>query len=157
MIMAFGGHAMAAGLTMNAVHLEKLSEALEQSVQTFLGGEPPSAEILTDGELSAAEIQLGFAGQLRELGPWGQHFPEPLFEGSFEVINHRVVGGSHLKMVLRPLDSNEPVDAIAFGRSPEHLPAAGPVRLLYRLDVNHFRGERICQLMVDRILEPSMM
>jgi single-stranded-DNA-specific exonuclease len=152
MMMAFGGHAMAAGLTMKAGHLPRFSAALEESVNEFLGGKPPSAEIHTDGELGAGEINLRFATELRELGPWGQHFPEPLFDGFFQVINHRVVGGSHLKMIVRPVNGGEPVDAIAFGRSPEHLPASGPVRLLYRLDVNHFRGDRICQLMVERIL-----
>jgi single-stranded-DNA-specific exonuclease len=156
MITAFGGHAMAAGLSMPLDQLQAFEHALEHSVTTFLDGKPPSAEILTDGELAGSEINLEFAGELRALGPWGQQFPEPLFEGHFEVINHRVVGGSHLKMVVRPLDGHEPVDAIAFGRLPEHLPESGPVHLLYRLDVNHFRGERICQLMVDRILNSAL-
>ncbi len=152
MIAAFGGHAMAAGLTLPAAELNGFQQALEHSVTVFLDGKAPSAEILTDGELAGAEINMDFAVQLRELGPWGQRFPEPLFEGSFEVIDQRVVGGAHLKMVLRPLDAHDLVDAIAFGRLPEHLPGSGAVRLLYRLDVNHFRGESSCQLMVDRIL-----
>jgi single-stranded-DNA-specific exonuclease len=152
MMIAFGGHAMAAGLSINAENLPAFKRALEHSVSVFLDGEAPSAEIFTDGELPAANINLKFAELLRDLGPWGQHFPEPLFEGSFEVINKRVVGGAHLKMVVRPLDGSEPVDAIAFGRLPEQLPVSGGVRLLYKLDINHFRGERICQLMVDRIL-----
>ena len=152
MIAVFGGHAMAAGLTLPAAELNGFQQALEHSVTVFLDGKAPSAEILTDGELAGAEINMDFAVQLRELGPWGQRFPEPLFEGSFEVIDQRVVGGAHLKMVLRPLDAHDLVDAIAFGRLPEHLPGSGAVRLLYRLDVNHFRGESSCQLMVDRIL-----
>ncbi len=152
MLSAFGGHAMAAGLTMQAENLSEFTEALEHSVNLFLGGKVPSAKIITDGELTGADINLGFARELRNLGPWGQQFPEPLFEGTFEVISHRVVGGAHLKMVLRPLDAHEPVDAIAFGRLPEQLPASGAVRLLYCLDVNHFRGQQTCQLIVDHLL-----
>ena len=156
LITAFGGHAMAAGLSMPAANLPLFREALEQSVSQMLGGVPPSAQILTDGELEGTEINLEFAQQLRGFGPWGQAFPEPLFEGSFEVIDQRVVGGAHLKMVLRPLDAHEPIDAIAFGRLPEQLPESGPVRLLYRLDVNHFRGECSAQLIVDRIMNASV-
>jgi single-stranded-DNA-specific exonuclease len=152
LISAFGGHAMAAGLTLAGEHLEDFRQAFESSTSLFLEGKAPVAEILTDGELPGADINLEFAETLRALGPWGQGFPEPLFEGSFEVIDHRVVGGAHLKMVVRPLDGSEPVDAIAFGRLPEHLPESGAARLLYRLDVNHFRGERSCQLMVERIV-----
>lgn len=155
MITAFGGHAMAAGLTLPSSSLEGFASALEHSVRHFLGGEEPSAEIKTDGELPAGDIVLDFATQLRDLGPWGQHFPEPLFEGCFEVINERVVGGSHLKMVVRPLDGHEPVDAIAFGHLPEQLPKSGAARFLYRLDVNHFRGNSSCQLIVERILEST--
>lgn len=152
MITAFGGHAMAAGLTLPAPHLARFGAALEQSVKWFLQGEAPSEIILTDGELPAEALELGFAQMLRDLGPWGQRFPEPVFEGSFEVISRQVVGGAHLKMVLRPLDGTRPVDAIAFGRLPEHLPESGMARLLYRLDINHFRGECSCQLLVERIL-----
>lgn len=152
MISAFGGHAMAAGLSLQAEKLTDFTEALEESTHLFLNGIAPSAEIEIDGELAAVDINLKFAQLIRDFGPWGQHFPEPLFEGTFEVITHRVVGGAHLKMVVRPLDSREPVDAIAFGRLPEHLPDSGAVRMLYRLDVNHFRGERTCQLMIERIL-----
>ena len=152
MVIAFGGHAMAAGLSLPADKLADFSAALEHSVDMFLGGVAPSAEIMTDGELSGIDINLELALQLRDMGPWGQHFPEPLFEGVFEVISHRVVGGAHMKMVLRPLDGQKPVDAIAFGKLPDQLPASGSVRLLYKLDVNYFRGECICQLMVERIL-----
>lgn len=156
LMTAFGGHAMAAGLTMPAAGLTEFQQALEHSVSVFLDGQAPSEEILTDGELETGQFNIDFALQLRDLGPWGQHFPEPLFDGWFEVIEHRVVGGAHLKMVLRPADGREPIDAIAFGRLPEHLPASGKVRLLYRLDVNHFRGERSCQLIVDRILKDAL-
>jgi single-stranded-DNA-specific exonuclease len=155
MITAFGGHAMAAGLTLPADRLEAFSQALEDGVDAYLDGGGLDAHLLTDGELTAGDIGLALAEQLRELGPWGQRFPEPLFEGSFEVIDQRVVGGAHLKMVLRPLDGHDPVDAIAFGKLPEDLPDTAGVRLLYRLDVNRFRGAVSCQLLVEHIVRAT--
>ncbi|MDX1460675.1 MAG: single-stranded-DNA-specific exonuclease RecJ [Xanthomonadales bacterium] len=152
LIDAFGGHAMAAGLTLKAQALEPFAEAFEDAVRTILGDELPSADVKTDGSLSPAEFTLDFARELRELGPWGQRFPEPLFDGLFEVLDQRVVGGAHLKMRVRPEGARDSLDAIAFGRLPEDLPGTQSVRLLYRLDVNHFRGESRCQLIVERIV-----
>ena len=152
MITAFGGHAMAAGLTLNVKQLELFRQALNESIAFFLQGRTLNNEILTDGELSPADINLSFAETLRSLGPWGQHFPEPLFEGRFIVEDQRVVGGAHLKMRLRPVDGRGGIDAIAFGRMPEDLPATDTVGLIYKLDINHFRGNKTCQLMVEQIL-----
>jgi len=153
MISAFGGHAMAAGLTLPVEQLELFKHALNESVEFILQGKTLSNEILTDGELPAIDIELSFAEQLRSLGPWGQHFPEPLFEGRFVVEEQRVVGGSHLKMQLRPVDGHTLIDAIAFGRLPEDLPGSDTVRLVYKLDINHFRGHKTCQLMVEQIMD----
>ncbi len=152
MMKSFGGHAMAAGLTLEAVHLEAFKESLGLAVEAVLGGASLSAEILTDGELPAADISLKMAALLENLGPWGQRFAEPLFDGRFEVLDHRVVGGSHLKMIVRPIDGSEAVDAIAFNRMPQDLPQSGPVRLLYRLDINRWQGREECQLMVEHIV-----
>jgi single-stranded-DNA-specific exonuclease len=152
LIMAFGGHAMAAGLTLASDRLDTFKQALVESIEFFLKGRTLNNEIMTDGELSAADIQLPFAEQLRSLGPWGQNFPEPVFEGRFVVEEKRVVGGSHLKMRLRPAGAYESVDAIAFGCLPDHLPDSDTVALVYKLDVNHFRGHKTCQLMVEQIL-----
>jgi single-stranded-DNA-specific exonuclease len=152
MITAFGGHAMAAGLTLNADQLEPFKNALDESIGFFLQGKTLNNEILTDGQLSADDINLRFAELLRDLGPWGQHFPEPLFEGRFVVEESRVVGGAHLKMLLRPVDGSDCIDAIAFGSLPEDLPGSDTVGLVYKLDVNHFRGRKTCQLMVEKII-----
>jgi len=152
MITAFGGHAMAAGLTLNADQLEPFKQAFYESIDFFLQGRILNSEILTDGELSATDINLPFAELLRNLGPWGQHFPEPLFEGRFVVEEKRVVGGAHLKMQLRTVDGFERIEAIAFGRLPEDLPDSDTVGLVYKLDINHFRGRKTCQLMVEQIL-----
>ena len=155
MITAFGGHAMAAGLTLPVEQLEQFKQALIDSIEFILQGKTLSNEILTDGELAAVDMQLSFAEHLRSLGPWGQHFPEPLFEGRFVVEERRVVGGSHLKMQLRAVDGHASIDAIAFGRLPEDLPDSDTVRLVYKLDINHFRGHKTCQLMVEQILAQS--
>ena len=153
MIMAFGGHAMAAGLTLSVDQLEPFKQALHESVEFFLQGKKLNNEILTDGELSPDDINLAFAGQLRALGPWGQHFPEPVFEGRFVVEEKRIVGGAHLKMLLRPVGGHGRIDAIAFGRLPEDLPDSDTAAFVYKLDINHFRGQKICQLMVEQILD----
>ena len=153
MITAFGGHAMAAGLTLKADQLESFRLAFEQSIEFFLQGKTLKNEILTDGELSPGDIDLSFAEMLQELGPWGQHFPEPLFEGRFVVLEKRVVGGAHLKMQLRPVDGHASIDAIAFGRLPEDLPDSATTGLVYKLDINHFRGRKTCQLMIEQIIK----
>ncbi len=152
LIRAFGGHAMAAGLSLGRDRLDDFSAAFESSVRRFLDDEAPRLEVLTDGELGPAELTLAFADRLADLGPWGQRHPEPLFEGAFEVLDQRVVGGAHLKMVLRPMGGSDPIDAIAFGKLPEDLAGSRQARMLYRLDVNHFRGEASAQLRVEHIL-----
>ncbi len=152
MITAFGGHALAAGLTLTADQLELFKQAFVESIEFFLQGKTLNNEILTDGELPAEDINLNFAELLRDLGPWGQHFPEPLFEGRFVVEEKRVVGGAHLKMQVRPVDGQGSIDAIAFGCLPEHLPDTDTTGLIYKLDINHFRGRKTCQLMVEKIL-----
>jgi single-stranded-DNA-specific exonuclease len=153
LMKAFGGHAMAAGLTLDGDKYSKFVKSVAEAVTVILDGAELSAELLTDGELTAAEISLGFAASLEKLGPWGQRFPEPVFDGLFEVIESRVVGGSHLKMMVRTIDGSEPVDAIAFNRLPEDLPSSGAVRLLYRLGINRWRGSESCQLMVEEIVK----
>jgi single-stranded-DNA-specific exonuclease len=152
LLQAFGGHAMAAGLTLRREGLEPFRAALVEAVGVILDGAELSNEVLTDGSVEGADLDLALAAELEDLGPWGQRFPEPLFDGSFEVLEQRVVGGAHLKMVVRSLDGGEPVDAIAFRCSPEDVDSARAVRLLYRLAVNRWRGNASCQLVVDQIV-----
>jgi single-stranded-DNA-specific exonuclease len=108
--------------------------------------------ILSDGELDAAELSLSTAELLRRGGPWGQGFPEPLFDNRFEVVEQRIVGGSHLKLVLRPAGSLQEIDAIAFNH-PDTLNTESSVhvRAAYRLDINTFRNRRTPQLVVEHI------
>ena len=152
LMQAFGGHAMAAGLTLHTDGLDPFQESLIEAVTAILDGAALNDEVLTDGELGGNEIGLSLASELEALGPWGQRFPEPVFEGKFEVLDQRVVGGAHLKMLVRSLDDGQPVDAIAFNCSPEALRGSRSVELLYRLGVNRWRGSESCQLVVDHIV-----
>lgn len=158
LMRAFGGHAMAAGLTLEQRALPRFRETLGQAVEAILGGAELVNETWTDGELSSDDLDLPLAAELESLGPWGQRFPEPLFEGAFEIVEQRIVGGSHLKLVVC-CRGGEPVDAIAFNRLPEDLPAraqaGGSVRLLYRLAVNRWQGRERCQLIVEDFVDPA--
>jgi single-stranded-DNA-specific exonuclease len=152
LMSSFGGHAMAAGLTLHQDGMPLFQESLAEAVTTILAGTELNNEILTDGEVAGPDLGLRLAMELEHLGPWGQRFPEPVFEGSFEVIDHRVVGGAHLKMILRSPDGGEPLDAIAFNCTADDLGDSRLVRLLYRLDVNRWRGSESCQLIVERVV-----
>jgi single-stranded-DNA-specific exonuclease len=153
MIDAFGGHAMAAGLTLKENRYPQFKRCLTEAVNVVLDGTELNAEILTDGALAAADVSLELAAGIEAHGPWGQRFPDPLFDGRFKVIDARVVGGAHLKMILQTADGSEPVDAIAFNRLPEDLPGSDGVRLLYRLGINRWRGTESCQLLVEEIVK----
>lgn len=152
LMRAFGGHAMAAGLTLPQDQLDQFRSCLETAIVQTLDGARLDPEVLTDGELEPDDIGLDLAHLLQAAGPWGQRFPEPVFDGRFTVADQRVVGGAHLKLRLRPHGAPEPVEAIAFNHAPEDLPTGASVRLLYRLDINRWRGSETCQLMVERVV-----
>ena len=155
MIKTFGGHAMAAGLTIVEAEFERFANAFDQQVQQHLSPQQLQGEIQTDGQLPVMDFTLQFAQLIRDSGPWGQAFPEPVFEGEFELIQQRIVGQKHLKMVLRSDQSPYPeIDAIAFNVDLAQWPnEARQVKLAFRLDVNEFRGRQDLQLMVE-YLEP---
>lgn len=150
----FGGHAMAAGLSLRHSDLAAFSAAFEQTLREQADPELFTPVLLHDGELPPDCLSLDFAQLLRDATPWGQHFPEPLFTGEFEVLSRRVLGGRHLKLVLGLPQSVQLVDAIAFNQDEALLQRElRQVRLLYKLDVNEFRGQSSVQLIVER-LEP---
>lgn len=149
LLVRFGGHAMAAGLTLERRDLETFRSVFDEEVSSRLGGELPGQVLLSDGELSADDASLELAEMLRFLAPWGQGFPEPVFDGEFERVSQRVVGEKHLKLVLRWPSSKVQVDAIAFHADLDDWQQAGSmVRLAYRLDVNEFREQKNVQLIV---------
>ncbi|WP_209262435.1 single-stranded-DNA-specific exonuclease RecJ [Thiorhodococcus minor] len=150
LVERFGGHAMAAGLTLRSACLDPFRDAFVEAVRAQLGDVPPQPEILSDGALPPRLMSLETAELLRLAGPWGKGFPEPCFDGSFEVLSARLVGERHLKLRVSP-EPGLQIDAIGFNLG-EHLSrACGKIRLAYRLDVNEYRGVRAPQLMLDHL------
>ncbi len=156
LVPKFGGHAMAAGLSLRRSDFEAFREAFEAEVRRHLDPADLAGVIYSDGELAAGELSLDLAEQLRAGGPWGQGFPEPVFDGRFEVRDCRVVGERHLKFVLAPSGAGAPIDAIAFnvGEAFQRF-ATGEIHVAYRLDVNEFRGQRSPQLIIEHITEKA--
>ncbi len=155
MLKKFGGHAMAAGLMLEEGSLEPFREAFDRAVVESLGTEHRPESLLSDGSLTDADLDLSFADMLRTGGPWGQQFPEPLFDGEFEILQNARVGGRHLKLRVRLKLGTRVIDALAFNYFEDDDSAApsGTVRLAYRLDVNEYRGDRVPQLIIEH-LEP---
>lgn len=148
----FGGHAMAAGLTMRKENLTRFSELAEQVASEWLSEEQKQRVFWSDGELTALQLSQDSVNMLQSAGPWGQQFPEPMFDGQFELVDQRIVGERHLKLVVRHPQS-ELLDAIAFNVDTQQWPArqASVVELLYKPQLNHFRGRTNVQLLVEQI------
>lgn len=154
LIKKFGGHAMAAGLTLEEVDFERFSRLFDEAVKENITEDALKEVLLSDGELLPVEMNLDVAHMLREGGPWGQGFPEPLFDGKFKLLNQKLVAGKHLKMLIEPEKGGQMIDAIAFNidlkRWPD--PCVQMIEIVYRLDVNEFRGNCTLQLMVEHIV-----
>jgi single-stranded-DNA-specific exonuclease len=149
LIVRFGGHAMAAGLTIAATDYDAFTQLVAAQLERLYPSADFSGAIVSDGVLPQRALNLDFARQLREAGPWGAGFPEPLWNGDFEVVEQRTVGEKHLKLRVRPAAGGDAVDAIAFNQAG---PAwRGFVQLAYRLDVNEYRGFETAQLVVEQI------
>ena len=149
LILKFGGHAMAAGLSIKQSNFEKFQELFNKLAGKWLKEEDLQSIIYSDGELALNNLSLTFAEQLRDAGPWGQNFPEPIFDDIFTLVQQRIVGEKHLKLLVEK--QGEVFDAIAFNIDIKAWPNsnARKVHLAYRLDINEFRGKRTVQLMVD--------
>ncbi|KAF1026736.1 MAG: Single-stranded-DNA-specific exonuclease RecJ [Pseudomonas sp.] len=150
LISKFGGHAMAAGLSLPQEHFGAFAAAFDAEVRRQLHEDDLTGRLLSDGQLSAEEFHLELARALRQAGPWGQHFPEPLFHGIFQIVQQRVVGERHLKLVLKTECGSRQLDGIAFNVDREVWPnpTVRWAEVAYRLDVNEFRGNESVQLMV---------
>lgn len=150
LLRKFGGHAMAAGLTLERDNFLAFRAAFDEEVCRHLSEEDLQGRIVSDGELLTEDLTLAFAELLRASGPWGQNFPEPLFDGRFEVEKQRVVGEKHLKFTLRAPGHDATFDAIAFnglrhGMTVNH----SQIYAVYRLDVNEYQGSRSLQLIIE--------
>ncbi|AOY88536.1 single-stranded-DNA-specific exonuclease RecJ [Marinobacter salinus] len=154
MMKKYGGHAMAAGMTLARENLDAFSDAFDKAVRDTLKAEDLEAAITTDGPLDLNELSLDTAALLKNAGPWGQHFPEPVFDGEFRVVSQRIVGENHLKLVLQPAEGGGIIDGIAFNTGPE-VPdfTRSGARVVYKPDSNTFRGRTSLQLLID-YLEP---
>ncbi|MCG9713393.1 single-stranded-DNA-specific exonuclease RecJ [Shewanella insulae] len=156
MIIKFGGHAMAAGLSLRAGEFERFARAYDEAVRELLAPEQLTGEIVSDGELNPSQLNMALARELRSAGPWGQNFPEPIFDGVFRILQQRIVGERHLKLVLESECGQTMVDAIAFNVDLTTWPDATIqyAEVAYKLDINEFRGNESLQLMVEQI-EPK--
>ncbi|MFC0667333.1 single-stranded-DNA-specific exonuclease RecJ [Azotobacter chroococcum] len=150
LISKFGGHAMAAGLSLPEENFAAFAAAFDTEVRRQLCADDLTGRLLSDGQLGVEEFHLDLARALRQAGPWGQHFPEPLFHGMFQVVQQRLVGERHLKLVVRSECGALQLDAIAFNIDREQWPnpTVRWIELAYRLDVNEYRGQESVQLVV---------
>ena len=153
LILKFGGHAMAAGLSIQESRFDDFLQIFNQTVSELLAEDQLQGTIWTDGELNANLLNLATAETLRQGGPWGQAFPEPLFDGEFKILQQRLVGEKHLKMMVEPKLGGPLLDAIAFNIDTRYYPdlSIKTARFAYKLDINEFRGNRDLQLLVDYI------
>ena len=153
LISKYGGHAMAAGLSLPKNSLEPFREKFTALVAEWLTPEQLTGTVLTDGELLAQEFSLEMVEALRNAGPWGQAFPEPCFDGVFHLRHQKLVGSKHLKMEVE-VPNGPRLDAIAFNVDLACWPDAsvGQVQLVYRLDINEWRGQRSVQLLVEKVV-----
>jgi len=153
-INKFGGHAMAAGLSLKIEQLPVFAELLAAEVAKHVTDEQLEGNIVTDGQLNVDDFNITLAESLRSAGPWGQHFPEPLFHGRFPIIEQRLVGRKHLKLVLAVPNTAMTVDAIAFNvdenKWPNH--RCGTIKITYHLAINHYQGMRSLQLLIQHLL-----
>ena len=153
LINKYGGHAMAAGLTLARDHFSLFAQAFDAEVRRQLSEDDLTGRLMSDGSLAVEEFHLELARALRNAGPWGQHFPEPLFHGVFQLVEQRIVGERHLKVVLKTECGSVKLDGIAFGIDREVWPnpTIRWVELAYKLDLNEFRGNETVQLMIAHI------
>lgn len=156
LIDKFGGHAMAAGLSIAESALPEFQSGFEQQVANSLTEADLLASIITDGPLEPQQITMQTAQLLRDAGPWGQQFPEPCFDGIFTLKQQRIVGENHLKLVLAPSSAEQmPIEGIYFNVDLDQWPTTeNKVRCVYRLDINEFRGQQNLQLVIQ-YMEPN--
>ncbi|KOY63980.1 single-stranded-DNA-specific exonuclease RecJ [Photorhabdus heterorhabditis] len=153
LILKFGGHAMAAGLSLEQDKFEQFQHHFSALMADWLDISQLEGVIWSDGELAIGELTLEIAEMLRDGGPWGQAFPEPVFDGKFKLHQQRIVGERHLKVIVEPLNGGPMLDGIAFNIDPTCWPdnSVREVELAYKLDVNEFRGNRDVQLLIQHL------
>lgn len=155
LLVKFGGHAMAAGLSLKRSQLADFSKIFAEAVAATMGTPDAVESIYSDGSLDDSDLDVGFADLLRQTTPWGQGFPEPMFDDEFEILEHRVIGGSHVKFRVRRVSGFRTLEAMAFRLLDEQgdVPNLSRAHMAYRLDVNEYQGQRTAQLIIE-YMEP---
>lgn len=154
LLKKFGGHAMAAGMTISANDFEDFADAFDKVVRDLLTEQDLDSVLMSDGELSESELELDKVELLARSGPWGQQFPEPAFDGVFRVIQSRILKDKHLKLVLSAQHGQQLFDAIQFNSGWVDRALPELVRVVYRPNINEFRGRKSVQFLLDYI-EPA--
>jgi single-stranded-DNA-specific exonuclease len=150
LLTRFGGHAMAAGLTLDIDQFDAFSDAFDVEIRRQIGDRGIDQIIATDGALAAGDFSLDLAQLLATAVPWGQSFPEPLFDGVFKIVEKRTVGETHVRLTLQPTDATLVIPAIAFGAVDElWAKESDAIHAVYRLAVNDYRNKRSLQLMIS--------
>jgi single-stranded-DNA-specific exonuclease len=150
MILKFGGHAMAAGLSLLGKDLPRFSDAFDELATQWLTHDQLQNVLLSDGELRPGEITVELATQLRDGGPWGQGFPEPIFDNVFECVSWTVLKEKHFRLELRTPGMAGTVPAIWFsGNEGKGVPPL--IRAAYRLGINSWKGRESLQLMIQHV------
>lgn len=155
LIVTFGGHAMAAGLSLMEENIPHFQKAMEEEIARFLAqnGEDQEAllsqKIYSDGPLPTTAFNLQFADEIKLAFPWGQQFPEPIFDDRFEVLDYRILKGAHLKFTLRAPENGETFEAMAFFQAHQLVDHVGEIHCAFKLDINEWRGNRNLQLIID--------
>ena len=149
----FGGHAMAAGLSIKLAHYPAFQREFDVICRELMTKDQLDQVIQSDGELGESDFNLNLAGLIKYAGPWGQQFPEPVFDGCFQIINQKIVGTNHLKLTLGILGTQLCVDAIAFNINLDDWPdeSCQQIECAYQLDINEFRGAQTVQLLIRHI------
>lgn len=154
LLSKFGGHAMAAGMSIARADFAAFSTAFDEVVREQLNEDDLNPVLMTDGGIAPQEMNLATAAAIGEGGPWGQGFVEPLFDDVFDVKSQRIVGEKHWKLVLRHQSGAPTVDAIAFNAVEDHPALPERVHAAYRMDINEWRGQTQLQLRIEH-LEPA--
>ena len=154
LIAKFGGHAMAAGLTIAEADFELFAQCFNEYAENVMDEDVLMQCIHTDGQLTQGELSMLTAQQIEQAGPWGQEFPEPLFEGRFVVLEQRRIGADQRHLKLRLGYDNIEIDAVAFNQPEDSmLEGNDQVSITYRMAVNRYRGFENLQIVVNDVLE----
>lgn len=155
LVTRFGGHAMAAGLSLERENYEIFAQIFAAEVEQHVVSSDLNGVIYTDGQLPEEYFNIATAELLRDAGPWGEGFPEPMFFGEFVLVDQRLVGQKHLKLILRAVETGQEVDAIYFNINPKIWPnfRCTQANIAYRLSINEYNGRRSLQLVVEELIE----